>query len=91
MAYVVAHEVAHHVQNQLGISEQVQRLQARASEAQANELSVRTELQADYLAGVFIRHAQESKQILETGDIDEALRQLTPLVTIVYKEWQVAE
>ncbi len=73
MAYVVAHEVGHHVQNQLGISEQVQRAQARASKVTANELSVRTELQADFLAGVFIHHAQKTKQILEKGDIEEAL------------------
>jgi hypothetical protein len=73
MAYVVAHEVGHHVQNQLGISEQVQRAQARASKVASNELSVRTELQADFLAGVFIHHAQKTKQILEKGDIEEAL------------------
>jgi predicted metalloprotease len=73
MAYVVAHEVGHHVQNLLGISEQVQRYQARGSKAEANQISVRTELQADYLAGVFIRHAQETKQILEKGDIESAM------------------
>lgn len=73
MAYVVAHEVGHHVQNQLGISDQVQRIQSRGSKEEANQISVRTELQADYLAGVFIHHAQETKQILEKGDIESAL------------------
>ena len=73
MAYVIAHEIGHHVQNQLGISEQVQQLQGRASEAQKNLLSVRTELQADFLAGVFINHAQQSKHILERGDLEEAI------------------
>ena len=72
-AYVVAHEVGHHVQNQLGISMQVQRQQQTASKVEANRLSVRTELQADYLAGVWAFHAQKMKDILETGDIAEAL------------------
>ncbi len=73
MAYVVSHEVGHHVQNLLGISQQVQQAQARASQVQGNQLSVRTELQADYLAGVFIHHAQETKNILERGDLEEAI------------------
>ena len=73
MAYVIAHEVGHHVQNLLGIHEQVQRSQGRMSQVEANQMSVRTELQADYLAGVFFHHAQRSKQILESGDIEEAL------------------
>ncbi len=73
MAYVIAHEIGHHVQNQLGISAKVQQLQNRASKVEANNLSVRLELQADYLAGVFAHHAQRSKHILEEGDIDEAL------------------
>jgi predicted metalloprotease len=73
MAYVVAHEIGHHVQNQLGLSEQVHRAQDQAGEAEANALSVRLELQADYLAGVWAHHAQRTKEILETGDVEEAL------------------
>jgi hypothetical protein len=72
-AYVVAHEVGHHVQNVLGISEKVSRLQRQSSKARANELSVRLELQADCLSGVWAHHAQKSRAILEQGDIEEAL------------------
>lgn len=72
-AYVIAHEVGHHVQNLLGVSSQVQRAQQRASETQANELSVRLELQADCFAGVWANRAQRSREILEEGDIEEAL------------------
>jgi hypothetical protein len=72
-AYVIAHEVGHHVQNLLGISERVQRLRERVSEAEANRLSVRLELQADFFAGVWAHHAQRAKQILESGDVEEAL------------------
>ncbi|HIK54052.1 MAG TPA: neutral zinc metallopeptidase [Synechococcales cyanobacterium M55_K2018_004] len=72
-AYVVAHEVGHHVQNLLGISSQVQSLQRRVSKTQANQLSVRLELQADCLAGVWANNAQSQRQILEPGDIEEAL------------------
>jgi predicted metalloprotease len=72
-AYVVAHEIGHHVQNLLGISDQVQSLRSRMSEAQANALSVRMELQADCLAGVWAHHADRQRQILESGDIEEAL------------------
>ncbi|MBW4463023.1 MAG: neutral zinc metallopeptidase [Nodosilinea sp. WJT8-NPBG4] len=72
-AYVIAHEVGHHVQNLLGVSSQVQRAQQQASEAQANELSVRLELQADCFAGVWANRAQRSREILEEGDIEEAL------------------
>ena len=72
-AYVVAHEVGHHVQKLLGISERVDRLQSRASELEANELSVRLELQADFFAGVFARYVQ-NQGVLEAGDIEEALR-----------------
>jgi predicted metalloprotease len=68
-AYVLAHEVGHHVQNLLGISQQV----ASASRSRANALSVRVELQADCLAGIWAHHAQRSRQILEQGDIEEAL------------------
>lgn len=73
-AYVIAHEVGHHVQNLLGISSEVHRLQTRASKQDANELSVRLELQADFFAGVWAHHAQQNWQILEEGDIDEALQ-----------------
>lgn len=69
-AYVIAHEVAHHVQNQLGISERAQ--QAR-SQAEANAKSVRLELQADCFAGVWAHHAQRARNVLEQGDIEEAL------------------
>lgn len=72
MAYVIAHEVGHHVQNQLGVLEQVQGLRGRISEQEYNKLSVRTELQADYLAGVWAHYAQDQK-ILEDGDIEEAI------------------
>lgn len=73
MAYVVAHEVAHHVQNLLGITGQVSQQQARMSEEKANDLSVRLELQADFLAGVWVHHAQKMKNFLEEGDLEEAL------------------
>jgi predicted metalloprotease len=72
-AYVIAHEVGHHVQNLLGISEQVQRLRSRVDEADGNRLSVMLELQADCLAGVWAHHAQRARQILEEGDIEEGL------------------
>ncbi|MBD2497203.1 neutral zinc metallopeptidase [Nostoc sp. FACHB-280] len=72
-AYVIAHEVGHHIQNLLGISAQVRSLQQRADEVEANQLSVRQELQADCFAGVWANHAQRSRQILETGDVEEAL------------------
>lgn len=73
MAYVIAHEVGHHVQNQLGIHDQVQSQRRRLSESEYNKLSVRVELQADFFAGVWAYHAQEMKGILEPGDISEAL------------------
>jgi uncharacterized protein len=72
-AYVISHEVGHHVQNLLGISDQVNRLRGRASQARANSLSVQVELQADCLAGVWAFHSQKSKGWLEQGDIEEAL------------------
>jgi hypothetical protein len=73
-AYVIAHEVGHHVQNLLGVSNKVHNAQQRAaSPAQANALSVRLELQADCLAGVWAAKANEAKHILEDGDIQEAL------------------
>jgi predicted metalloprotease len=72
-AYVLAHEVGHHVQNLTGTSEKVRELQQRSSEGEANSLSVRLELQADCYAGIWAHHADRSRQILETGDVDEAL------------------
>lgn len=72
-AYVIAHEVGHHVQNVLGISEKVQRAQASGSRAEGNALSVRLELQADCFAGVWGHHAQNQRQILEQGDVEEAM------------------
>ena len=74
MAYVVAHEVGHHVQNLLGPLGEVHRRQRTVDKVAGNRLSVRLELQADYLAGVWAHHAQEMKQILEEGDVEEALR-----------------
>jgi predicted metalloprotease len=72
-AYVIAHEVGHHVQHLLGISGRVEQARARASQAEGNALSVRLELQADCLAGVWAHHAQNARQILENGDIEEAM------------------
>ncbi|HEY8360815.1 MAG TPA: neutral zinc metallopeptidase, partial [Ramlibacter sp.] len=71
-AYVIAHEVGHHVQHQLGITEQVERARVRGG-ADANAMSVRLELQADCFAGVWGHHAQNSRQILEQGDVEEAM------------------
>lgn len=72
-AYVIAHEVGHHVQNLLGITDQVDAERGRVSERELNQLSVRLELQADFLAGVWAHHAQRRFDILEPGDIEEAL------------------
>lgn len=73
MAYVIAHEVGHHIQNLLGTSEKMQRLRSQVSETEYNKYSVMLELQADFLAGVWANHAQKMMNILEPGDIDEAL------------------
>jgi predicted metalloprotease len=72
-AYVVAHEVGHHIQNLLGVNEQVSRLQRQSSQTQANALSVRLELQADCYAGLW-GHFAERQNILSPGDVDEGLR-----------------
>jgi predicted metalloprotease len=73
-AYVIAHEVGHHVQNLLGISEKMQQQRGRLSEKEYNKLSVKLELQADFLAGVWAHHAQNLKDFrLDEGDIEEAL------------------
>ncbi|WP_128546850.1 KPN_02809 family neutral zinc metallopeptidase [Larkinella soli] len=73
MAYVIAHEVGHHIQHQLGLTDQVDRARGRVSREQYNRMSVRLELQADFLAGVWAHHAQKMKNILEQGDIEEAM------------------
>lgn len=72
-AYVIAHEVGHHVQNLLGVSGQVHAAQQQATEAEANQLSVRLELQADFLAGMWARKGQQKYDFLEGGDLEEAL------------------
>lgn len=72
-AYVIAHEVGHHVQNLLGISDQVHEMRSRISQTDYNQLSVRLELQADCLSGVWANRADRARQILEGGDIEEAL------------------
>lgn len=73
MAYVVAHEVAHHVQYLLGITDEVQKQRQKSSKVEGNKLSVKMELQADFLAGVWAHHAHKMKHILEEGDLEEAL------------------
>jgi len=78
-AYVVAHEVGHHVQNLLGTSAQVHRAKQQASEADANALSVRLELQADCYAGIWAHHADASRQFLESGDVAEGLAAATAI------------
>ena len=72
-AYVIAHEIGHHVQHQLGIDQQVQKMQRRLPQAQANQLSVRLELQADCFAGVWANRTATQRQTLEEGDIEEAI------------------
>jgi len=74
-AYVIAHEVAHHVQSLLGITDKVDAMRARQGQTQANAMSVRVELQADCLAGVWAHHSQKGKAWLEQGDIDEAMNE----------------
>ena len=73
-AYVIAHEVGHHVQNLLGITDWMQSMRRRVSESDYNWLSVRLELQADFLAGVWARYADRIKHVVEAGDIEEATR-----------------
>jgi predicted metalloprotease len=72
-AYVIAHEVGHHVQNLLGISAKMDQMRSRVSQVEYNALSVRLELQADCFAGVWANHANESRKILEGGDIESAM------------------
>jgi len=78
-AYVIAHEVGHHVQNLLGTSSKVRSAQRGLGKAKANELSVRLELQADCFAGLWGNHADRSRQVLEQGDIEEALNAATAI------------
>ena len=73
-AYVIAHEVGHHVQNLMGIAEKVRRLQRQASEREGNALSVRMELQADCFAGVWGYHAKRERNLIEPGDFEEGLK-----------------
>lgn len=73
-AYVIAHEIGHHVQNLLGISDRVHNLKQRLSEKEYNAMSVRMELQADFFAGVWAHHANRQQRILEPGDVEEGLR-----------------
>jgi predicted metalloprotease len=73
MAYVLAHEVGHHVQNLLGISDQVDRMRSRLSKTEFNKLSVKLELQADFLAGVWTHYDQKMKNVIHPDDIEEAL------------------
>jgi predicted metalloprotease len=70
-AYLIAHEVGHHVQNLLGISAMMDRMLGRISQSELNALSVRMELQADCFAGVWAKHAQAARQLLEQGDVEE--------------------
>lgn len=74
MAYVIAHEVGHHIQNLLGISEKVQRQREQLDEVEANRLSVRLELQADFLAGVWAHYAQNRQKVLLPEELEDALR-----------------
>jgi predicted metalloprotease len=79
-AYVIAHEVGHHVQNELGILPQVtQAQQAASSKVEANQLQVRVELQADCLAGVWANRAQKKRDFLDPGDVDQALQTATAI------------
>ena len=72
-AYVIAHEIGHHIQNLQGTLDKVQQMRGRISEEEYNQLSVRLELQADFYAGVWAHHAEKSRDILESGDLEEAL------------------
>jgi len=78
-AYVIAHEVGHHIQNLLGLTEKVRSRQRGMSNEEANQLSVRLELQADFLAGAWAHHAEKARHILEPGDLEAALRAVAAL------------
>lgn len=89
-AYVIAHEVGHHVQNLLGKSEWMQNQRGRLSEAEYNRLSVKLELQADFYAGVWANHAQKMKNTLDPNDIDEALNAANAIGDDMLTKGQVA-
>jgi predicted metalloprotease len=72
-AYVIAHEVGHHIQNIMGITDKVQNLRGQMSKTEYNKYSVKLELQADFLAGVWAHHSQQMSQMMEKGDLEEAL------------------
>jgi predicted metalloprotease len=74
VAYVIAHEVGHHIQNLMGISAKMEQLRSQVSKTAYNKNSVKLELQADFLAGVWAHHAQQTKKVLEPGDLEEALQ-----------------
>jgi predicted metalloprotease len=78
-AYVIAHEIGHHVQNMMGITDKVHSARGRLSDAEYNDLSVRLELQADYFAGVWAHHAQRMRNMIEQGDLQEALEAATAI------------
>jgi predicted metalloprotease len=78
-AYVIAHEVGHHVQKLLGVTDRVEGMRGRMNEAQANALSVRVELQADCYAGIWAHDAQAARQVIEQGDVEEALNAATQI------------
>lgn len=78
-AYVIAHEIGHHVQKLLGITDQVDAMRGKISEEEYNQLSVRLELQADFLAGMWAHHADKQWHILERGDLEEALNAATAI------------
>jgi len=74
LAYVIAHEVGHHIQTLVGTAKKVRQMQARSSQIEGNQIQVKMELQADCFAGVWAHHAQKQRQILEEGDIEEGIR-----------------
>ena len=78
-AYVIAHEVGHHVQNELGYTDRVEKTRRTGSKQAANQASVRLELQADFFAGCMLNHAQRTKNIIEPGDVEEALKAATAI------------
>ena len=78
-AYVIAHEVGHHVQHLLGITDKMHSMQSKLSEEEYNKLSVKLELQADFLAGVWAHYAKDGKEFIEEGDIEEAINAATAI------------
>jgi hypothetical protein len=88
-AYVIAHEVGHHVQNLLGISRKVHEARSRSGREEGNRLSVRQELQADCLAGVWAHHADRARNVLERGDVEEALRAAAMIGDGIVHPWHI--